>query len=61
MKETSLKFPSILALVDFILAVDVVKYQLDKAELLLISKLSEKEVELATNGFKASVIHLEAA
>ena len=61
MKEISLKFPSILTLVDFILAIDVIKYQLDKAELLLTCKLSEKEIELATNGFNAHVIHLKAA
>jgi len=61
MKEISLKFPSILTLVDFILAIDVIKYQLDKAELLLTCKFSEKEIELATNGFNAHVIHLKAA
>jgi hypothetical protein len=61
MKKIALQFPSIIELVDFTLAIDKDKCQTEKMTLLLICELSEKDIKLATNAFKAHVVQFENA
>ena len=59
MKKIALQFPSIIELVDFTIAIDADDCMTNKMALLLICEVSEKEIELARNGFQAHVVHLE--
>ncbi len=61
MQKIALQFPSIIELVDFTLAIDKDKCQTEKMTLLLICELSEKDIKLAKNGFKAHVVQFENA
>jgi hypothetical protein len=56
MQKISLRFPSILQLIDFILAIDSNFCQLNKETLVLSGELLEKEIELAKSNYKAIVI-----
>ena len=56
MKEFLLEFRSIVALVDFTLAIDMTKCEIDRIHLTLACRLTDAELELALNGFGATVI-----
>ncbi len=55
-EKVALQFPSIMELVDFTIAIDADNCMTNKMALLLICEVSEKEIELAKNGFKAHVV-----
>ncbi len=59
MKKVVLQFPSIIELVDFTLAIDEKKFPTNNMRLLLICEVSEKEIKLAKNNFKAHVVQFE--
>ncbi len=59
MNKVGLQFPSIIELVDFTLAIDADKCKTNRMVLLLICELSENEITLAKNNFKAHVVKFE--
>ena len=56
MKEVTIQFSSILELIDFTLIIDANKFEVNKSKLLLTCELSEREIELARNGFHATIL-----
>ncbi len=56
MKKVSLQFHSILQLIDFTLAIDSNFCEMNKETLVVSGEFSEKEIELATSGYKAIVV-----
>ena len=56
MKEVLLEFPTLLALVDFTLATDMTKCEIDRTHFTMLCRLSDAELELALNGFGAKVV-----
>jgi hypothetical protein len=59
MKKVALQFTSIIELVDFTLAIDANKASTETMILLLICEISDEDIELAKNKFKANVVQLE--
>ncbi len=59
MKKVALQFTSIIELVDFTLAIDANKASTESMILLLICEISDEDIELAKNKFKANVVQLE--
>ncbi len=56
MKQVLLKFPTLLALADFTLATDITKCEIDRTQLTISAPLSDAELELAVNGYGATVV-----
>ncbi len=55
----TLKFTSLEDLLDFAMTINVIDYDLNKPDLLLKCELTEKEIELAENGFNANVVNMQ--
>ncbi len=60
MKKVAVKFTSYLQLLSFVKVIDVKDWEnrnceINKADTLLISSLTEKEIEIAQNAFQAPV------
>lgn len=53
----TLKFTSLEDLLDFAMTINVIGHHLNKPGLLLKCELTEKEIELAENGFNANVVN----
>lgn len=56
MKEVLLEFPTLLALVDFTLAIDLTQCEIDRLHLTIACRLTDAELELALNGFGARLL-----
>ncbi|HEY0060336.1 MAG TPA: hypothetical protein VGB56_14460 [Flavisolibacter sp.] len=56
MKEVLLKFSTLLSLVDFTLATDMTKCEIDRVQLTISCRLSDAELELAVNGYGATIV-----
>ena len=56
MQNVTLQFPSIFALIDFTINVDISKCHIDSQELKLTCELNESQIELAIAGFGASLL-----
>ena len=59
MKQVALKFPSIIELVDFTLAIDAEDCEVKRSKLVLVCNLIEADIELAKQAFKAQVIQMQ--
>ncbi len=52
-KEASIQFSTMVELLEFTVAVETKKFNINQHQLILIGIFSEKDIELARNGFQA--------
>ena len=55
-RKVILQFPDLKSLVDYSLAIDLIKCEVVRTRFILICDLTTKEIELATNGYGAEII-----
>ena len=55
-RKVVLEFPDLKALVDYSLLVEVSNCEVNRSKHILICELSEADVELATNGYRAIIL-----